>query len=112
MTEVLSSPPILTSMAISTLRVDVVDGPDAESSCDGTNERLTIGTARGNDLVLSDPTVSRFHMEAQPHPSGFLVTDCGSTNGTYAGDIRIERAFVPAGQYLGPAQHAGLERPL
>src|SRR5438477_9364810 len=97
MTELMSGPPVLASMPITTVLVDVVEGPDAEHSCNGESERLAIGTARGNDLVLSDPTVSRFHLEAQPHPGGFLLTDCGSSNGTYAGAIRIERAIVPAG---------------
>src|SRR5262249_40178180 len=57
----------------------------------------SVGTAKDNALVVGDFTVSRYHLEATPHPGGVLVVDLGSTNGTYIGAVRIERAVVPPG---------------
>ncbi len=81
---------------VTTLRVEVVDGPDKGAHAVG-GEVLSVGTARDNALVLGDFTVSRYHLEAAARPNGILVTDLGSTNGTYAGAVRIERAIVPPG---------------
>jgi DNA-binding NtrC family response regulator len=80
---------------VTTLRVEVVDGPDKGKHATST-DTLAVGTAKDNDLVLSDFTVSRFHLEASVR-GGVLVSDLGSTNGTYAGTVRIERAVVPPG---------------
>jgi len=44
--------------------------------------------------------VSRYHLDVSVRPGGILVTDLGSTNGTYIGAVRIERAIVPPGTLL------------
>ena len=64
------------------------------------SDSLSVGSADGNDVVLRDPTVSRFHAELQRCPGGVRVVDNDSTNGTFAGAIRIERALVSAGTEL------------
>jgi DNA-binding NtrC family response regulator len=84
---------------VTTLRVEVVDGPDRGAHATG-GESLSVGTARDNALVIGDFTVSRYHLEAAARPGGILVTDLGSTNGTYAGAVRIERAIVPPGTLI------------
>jgi DNA-binding NtrC family response regulator len=81
---------------VTTLRVEVVDGPDRGKHATST-DTLAVGTAKDNDLAVSDFTVSRFHLEVAVKPGGVLVTDLGSTNGTYVGNVRIERAIVPTG---------------
>jgi DNA-binding NtrC family response regulator len=81
---------------VSTLRVEVIDGPDRGAHAVGS-DALSVGTAKDNALVLGDFTVSRYHLEATPHPGGVLVVDLGSTNGTYIGAVRVERAIVPPG---------------
>ena len=44
---------------------------------------VTIGRETGHDVVIPDPSVSRFHAFAKPGPGGaFLLQDMGSTNGT------------------------------
>ncbi len=84
---------------VTTLRVEVVDGPDRGKHATSTAD-LAVGTAKDNDLVVADFTVSRFHLEVSVRPGGVLVTDLGSTNGTYVGGVRIERAIVPPGTLL------------
>jgi len=81
---------------VSTLRVEVVDGPDRGKHVVG-GDVVSVGTARDNALAIADFTVSRYHLDVTVRPGGILVTDLGSTNGTYIGAVRIERAFVPPG---------------
>ncbi|HSR95914.1 MAG TPA: sigma 54-interacting transcriptional regulator, partial [Kofleriaceae bacterium] len=64
------------------------------------NDLVSVGTARDNALVVGDFTVSRYHIEVAVRGNGIAVTDLGSTNGTYIGAVRIERAFVPPGTLL------------
>jgi DNA-binding NtrC family response regulator len=61
---------------------------------------MSIGTANGNVLMLTDPTVSRFHLELARDDRGIIVTDLESTNGTEAGGIRLLRGIVSPGTTL------------
>ncbi|HSD87062.1 MAG TPA: sigma 54-interacting transcriptional regulator [Kofleriaceae bacterium] len=80
------------------LVVEVESGPDVGQRA--TGDDLTIGAADGSSLRLTDRAVSRFHAELKASPAGIVVIDHGSTNGTFAGGIKIERAVVPAGTQL------------
>jgi len=42
---------------------------------------VTLGSGIGSDVLLTDPTVSRRHLVAEPGPEGVVVRDLGSTNG-------------------------------
>lgn len=64
------------------LAAEVVAGPDVGATVTAVDDRLPIGTATGNRLVLTDPAVSRFHIELAPAAHGVGVVDHGSTNGT------------------------------
>ncbi|HJK94191.1 MAG TPA: sigma 54-dependent Fis family transcriptional regulator [Polyangiaceae bacterium LLY-WYZ-15_(1-7)] len=79
--------------------VQVLEGADAGQRASG-DARLTVGTASDNDLVLQDPTVSRYHLELRRGPHGIEARDLGSTNGTLAGALRLTEAAVPAGTVL------------
>jgi serine/threonine protein kinase len=51
---------------------------------------LSVGRDLNNDLVLTDPLVSRRHLSIERLPDGRLaVTDAGSVNGTYLNDVRL-----------------------
>ncbi|HEY5927051.1 MAG TPA: hypothetical protein VIV11_35430, partial [Kofleriaceae bacterium] len=54
---------------VSTLRVEVIDGPDRGAHAVG-GDALSVGTAKDNALVVGDFTVSRYHLEATAHPGG------------------------------------------
>jgi len=81
---------------VSSLRVDVVDGPDRGTSV-SAGSTVSVGTARDNLIVASDVTVSRYHLEVVARPEGIILNDLGSTNGTYVGAVRIDRATIPIG---------------
>jgi two-component system response regulator GlrR len=57
-------------------------------------DRCSIGLHELNDLVLDDPTVSRFHCEIVMTPAGPLVRDLHSRNGTFVDGVRVIEAFV------------------
>jgi DNA-binding NtrC family response regulator len=78
------------------LRVQVIDGPDRDRVVEHTGGNLAVGTSPDNELVLTDPTVSRYHLELRTE-EGVLVKDLGSRNGTFIGDVRIHEALVPVG---------------
>jgi transcriptional regulator with GAF, ATPase, and Fis domain len=63
-------------------------------------ERLRIGKAPDNDLVLSDDTVSRTHCELLRVEGGVLVRDLGSTNGTRVQGAKVSEAVVQPGAVL------------
>ncbi|MFK7986811.1 MAG: sigma 54-interacting transcriptional regulator [Sandaracinaceae bacterium] len=79
------------------LRVTIVEGLDAGRSFEPSGATLSIGTGPDNDAVLTDPTVSRYHLELTRAGDGIRVIDLGSSNGTYVGHTRIERAVVSPG---------------
>jgi ABC transport system ATP-binding/permease protein len=62
-----------------------------------TGGRLTIGRDPANDLVLSDPNVSRFHAEIV----GSELRDRGSRHGTRLGGLPVKRARLTAGAEIG-----------
>ena len=87
-------------IAVRTLKADVLEGPDAGRTTWTSDERLTLGTAKGNDLVLGDETVSRFHLLVKRTDDGILVVDQRSTNGTFVGAARLGEATVTPGTVI------------
>ncbi len=51
--------------------------------------RLIIGRGDGCDLRLPDPSVSQHHASIRQRGSDYIVIDEGSTNGTFAGPVRL-----------------------
>jgi hypothetical protein len=60
----------------------------------GDQNRFTIGRDLGCDMVLPDPTVSRWHAGLKREASGWMLDDLGSMNGTRLNGWRV-RASVP-----------------
>ena len=81
-------------------RLSLIDGQDARS-IDGSEQEVSVGTADGNTLVLSDPTVSRHHFTITPTARGHLVRDLDSTNGTTINGVTVERAYLAHNAVLG-----------
>jgi DNA-binding NtrC family response regulator len=86
------------AMPVRTVELQVVEGVDRGHRWEG--EQGTLGTAADNTLVLSDETVSRYHLRVSAVSDGIRVADLGSTNGTFLGDVRVEACVVPAGTQL------------
>ncbi|WP_224242553.1 FHA domain-containing protein [Hyalangium gracile] len=58
---------------------------------------ITVGRAANNDIMLDDPTVSRFHAAFQQdeRTGVWHLHDAESQNGTFVGDARVD-ARIPA----------------
>jgi len=86
------------------LSVTVVRGPDAGKHLTAEPRgHLTVGSAEDADLVLTDETVSRYHVELGPAAGaegGVSVRDLESSNGTYLGRARLVSAIVPKDSQL------------
>ncbi|HEY8208222.1 MAG TPA: sigma 54-interacting transcriptional regulator [Myxococcaceae bacterium] len=87
-------------LPLRTLLLEVIEGPDAGRTLRSTSEPVMVGTAEGNDLQLTDGSVSRYHLELSRSGDRVLAVDPGSTNGTEANGVLVERAQVPAGTVL------------
>jgi len=87
-------------LPVTTLKLTVVSGPSRGLTHVTDEDRVSIGSATTNDLVLDDPTVSRFHLHLTSARRGVEVLDSSSTNGTLVNGIRIVRGEVPLGTVL------------
>lgn len=61
---------------------------------------VTVGRADDNDLVVPDPEVSRHHARLVLGAAGWVVSDLGSTNGTWVNGEAVERAPVAPGDVV------------
>ena len=81
--------------------VSVEDGPDRGLEASQSSDELSIGTAADNDLVLTDTTVSGYHLVLKADEHGISVLDRESRNGTFASDaVRIQRGIVHPGALI------------
>jgi hypothetical protein len=60
----------------------------------------TVGRSQENDIVVSDPNVSRRHARLSRADNGFVVEDLGSTNGTLLDGAPIDRERIESGDEL------------
>jgi hypothetical protein len=59
-----------------------------------------VGRSEENDIVISDPNVSRRHARLSRSDNGFVVEDLGSTNGTLLDGAPIDRERIESGDEL------------
>ena len=59
-----------------------------------------IGRGSDADIVINDPGVSRKHAEIRITPTGVILTDLGSTNGTFVEGHRIDAATLLDGNQI------------
>jgi DNA-binding NtrC family response regulator len=86
-------PSRVSGVPVCAIRVQVTSGPDAGKSAIA-DDALSIGTAEGNDLTLTDRTVSRYHVEIRREGDALIVSDVGSTNGTEIGAVSFRASSV------------------
>ncbi|MCA9667341.1 MAG: sigma 54-dependent Fis family transcriptional regulator [Myxococcales bacterium] len=75
-------------------RVSVTEGPEAGQRFYLERGSLIIGSGSSSDLMLTDPRISRAHVELRLRDKGVQVRDLESTNGTYQGTTRITDSLL------------------
>jgi hypothetical protein len=61
---------------------------------------VVVGRSRECDVVVSDPNVSRRHVELRRGDEGWQVVDLGSTNGVKVNDRRVKEATLRPGDRI------------
>ncbi len=82
----------------------IVQGPDKGKEFVIEKERVTVGRSVICDLPLADKAVSGTHFEIVAHEKGVLLRDLESTNGTYAGEIRVREVWLKPGVTIRAGQ--------
>ncbi len=77
--------------------VEVVAGPDKGKKVSTLESLVRVGSDPTNDLVLSDNTVSRRHVEIERTHKGLLLRDLQSRNGTFVDGRQVLQVFVEPG---------------
>jgi len=81
-------------------------GPQPNSAFLLNKEVITIGRALGNDLVVDDIDVSRWHARLYQRGPDWVLQDLGSTNGTFVNGQRLtEPVLLTPGTQVGFGQN-------
>ncbi len=78
----------------------VIDGVNKSKKFTLNKNLVKIGKRENNDLILSDKTVSRNHLEIEYTSDSFLLRDLGSTNGTYLNGNRVKEVYLCPGDRI------------
>jgi DNA-binding NtrC family response regulator len=93
-------PPAGSPVRASRLRLVVLSGPDQGREIELAPGHYTIGKGEGCSLLLTDPAVSRRHLELRVDEAAVVVRDLDSTNGSYFGGARLSEIAVGAGAVI------------
>ncbi len=80
--------------------LDLGAGETTRRTFENTAPRCSIGSGASNDVVIDDPTVSRFHCEIQNDGAGARIVDLGSRNGTVLDGVLVREAYLRTGSVL------------
>jgi DNA-binding NtrC family response regulator len=93
-------PALAAPNAVRRFRLTLVDGEPRGLEWESSGDRCSIGSHPASDLVLDDPTVSRFHCEIAVDRRGARVRDLGSLNGTTVDGTRVVEAYLRNGSIV------------
>jgi DNA-binding NtrC family response regulator len=83
-----------TSRQLQKARLVVLEGEDEGKTFEISKSKVYAGRASVNDFILKDTSISSTHFEVRAEEDGFLLRDCGSTNGTKIGGCRIKEIWL------------------
>jgi DNA-binding NtrC family response regulator len=84
------------SLLVRDAEIVVLEGPDVGQSVQTQGGTVHVGSGTQCDLRLSDPLVSRRHLEIHGEPGGVRIVDRGSRNGTFFHGARVTELRVTA----------------
>ena len=92
-----------------TFRLRVVAGPDAGKEHVLDEGTTMVGTHEDNDVVLTDNTVSRYHLEMRVRSDGIAVKDLDTTNGTRHAGTKVGQIVLTGPSRLRLGKHTELD---
>jgi len=92
-----------------TFRLHVVSGPDQGKEHVLDEGTTMVGTHTDNDLVLTDATVSRYHLEIRVRRDGIEIRDLDTTNGTKHGGARVGQVVLTGPARLRLGKHTEMD---
>jgi predicted component of type VI protein secretion system len=91
-------------------RLIIRSGPSAGKVYDIEQNELTIGRDLNNEVVISDPEVSRRHARLYLQGPNYVLEDLVSTNGTFVNGQRLMGPYVlRPGEVITLGEHISLE---
>jgi two-component system, NtrC family, response regulator GlrR len=90
-------------------RLRVVSGPDQGKEHMLDEGTTMVGTHAENDVVLTDATVSRYHLEIRVRRDGIEVRDLDTTNGTKHSGVRIGSVVLSGAARLRLGKHTEMD---
>ena len=85
------------AVSIRRVRLTVIEGPGVGLQRESSTDRFGVGSHPLNDMVIADPTVSRFHCEVRIEGARPVITDLKSRNGTLVDGVAVREAFLRDG---------------
>ena len=82
------------------IKIEIVEGPDKGKTKKFKGVRMVIGRTPGVDLLLSDQSVSRRHVELVQSDKGVLMRDLGSGNGTKVNGSKVGEKMLEHGDEI------------
>ena len=70
-------------------------GQDVQRTVTAESDAVRIGSHEGNEIVIADATVSRFHCRVERAPRAWRLIDQGSMNGTRVDGVTMRDGDLP-----------------
>ena len=80
--------------------LEVLAGPDKGKKFKTLDPLIRVGSDPSNDLVLSDSTVSRRHLEVERSDKRLVLRDVGSRNGTFLDGRQVMQTVIEPGDKI------------
>lgn len=95
-----SEPALLPPVMNVPLLLRVVFGPKTGTIVPLAGEAVTMGRDSGNTIPIKDAKISRYHARVDAIEGAWVLSDLGSTNGTWLNGLRIIRAGLEPGDRI------------
>jgi eukaryotic-like serine/threonine-protein kinase len=82
-------------------QIQVIEPDHTARTVTANTQVITVGRTPDNQIVLDDPKVSRHHLRIEVSGSVYIVTDQGSSNGSFLGGVKLLKGVA---QEWDPAQ--------